>query len=222
MATLKKIEQIKVGIKEKHGCLNTVCKVCTKRFILLDKLGTADVPCDYWFKKVADFSDDDIRTKVEEYMMTIKAKFVNGKSLCFVGNQGIGKTLASTLILKHALSKGFTGHYTNASDIFNDMMDLKGQNRFDYRKKLKEVDFLVIDELDSRFFVSDSAKEFFSGVYENIFRGRSHNGLPTIICTNNANNILDVFYGQSKQAIQSLHSQYLDVCTFAGKDFRKK
>ncbi len=96
------------------------------------------------------------------------------------------------------------------------------ENNSKIRRTLRDVDFLVIDELDSRFFPSDAQKELFSSIYENIFRYRSHNTLPTIICTNETNNILNVFHGPAVQSITSLNNQYLTIYPVAGVDFRKR
>ena len=126
--------------------------------------------------------------------------------------------MSSLFILKSAIKKGYTAYYTTAIDILNEIVK---KDSYLFRDLLKKVDFLVIDELDSRFFPSDSSKELFSSIYENIFRTRSHNLLPTIICTNETNGILNVFYGAAVNAISSLNKQYLKIYPIAGKDFRK-
>jgi len=145
---------------------------------------------------------------------------MEGKSICLAGSQGTGKTMSSICILKAAIRQGFDVYYTTASDMLNELTDFK--NSTERRNRLRTTDFLLIDELDSRFFTSDSVKELFSGIYENIFRYRAHNQMPTIICTNETEGILNVFYGAGRQSIDSLNRQYLKIHPVVGKDYRKQ
>lgn len=155
---------------------------------------------------------------VEEYIINIDKKYTYGTSICLAGNQGTGKTVSSICILKAALKKDFSVYYITAPDMMAEMVNYN--SNYVIRNTLRTVDFLVMDEVDSRFFISDAQKELFSSIYENMFRYRTHNMLPTIMCTNETDNILNVFHGQSKQAIDSLNKQYLDIYPIAGKDFR--
>lgn len=188
---------------------------------LIDSMSDSNIPAGYWFYTMNNFSGPGmLKDVVEKYIKGIKHNFVNGKSICLAGGQGTGKTLSSICILKTALKKNYTAFYITASDMMAEMTKYNTSHGF--RAKLREVDFLVIDELDSRFFPSDAQKELFSGIYENIFRHRAHNLQPTIICTNETVNILDVFYGASKTSIKSLNNQYLKIYPFPGVDFRRK
>ena len=128
--------------------------------------------------------------------------------------------MSSICILKSVLRRNYSAYYITASDIMAEMTDYENNSKT--RNALRNSDFLVIDELDSRFFPSDAQKELFSSIYENIFRHRVHNNLPTIICTNETSNILDVFYGPAVQSITSLNNQYLTIYPVAGIDYRKR
>ena len=210
---------MKMEMRRKHEC-SGYCAVCTKKEILIDKMYDANIPVGYWNTSMKKFiGNEKSKEVVSNYIENIKHNFINGKSICFAGNQGTGKTMSSICILKSAIKNGFSCYYTSASDILSDMT--KYETSGDLKTKLKEVDFLVIDEVDSRFFTSDSVKELFSSIYENIFRFRAHNYLPTIICTNETSNLLDVFRGQGVQAIKSLNDQHMTIIPFIGKDFRK-
>lgn len=187
----------------------------------MDIMEESNIPIGYWFLKMAEFKGSVILKKIfDDYVADIKNSYLQGTSLCFAGNQGTGKTMSSICIAKAALKQGFSAYYTTASDMLSEMTN--SETRQKTRKKLRDADFLIIDELDSRFFPSDAQKELFSGIYENIFRYRAHNTLPTIICTNETADILNVFYGQGTQAIRSLNNQYLKVYPIAGADYRKK
>lgn len=218
MGVVEKKERLKEEIKNKHGC-STICPRCTRVHALMDSMCDANIPIGYWFLTMKGFRGAaKLQEMYDQYTKDLNANYMEGKSICFAGSQGTGKTMVSICLLKEAIKKGFTTFYTTASDILNNMTDYKNSGRL--RQTLRNVDFLVIDELDSRFFTSDSVKELFSGIYENIFRYRAHNLLPTIMCTNETEGILKVFHGHSKQSIESLNKQYLDVYPIAGIDFR--
>lgn len=194
---------------------------CTKLHALIDKMDEANIPVGYWFLTMEKFSGSPkLKEITEDYIANLQENYMAGKSVCFAGSQGTGKTMSSICILKAALKKNFTAYYTTASDILSELTDYK--NSSNVRSTLRNVDFLLIDELDSRFFTSDSVKELFSGIYENVFRYRAHNELPTIICTNETEGILNVFHGAGRQSIDSLNNQYLTIHPVVGKDYRKR
>jgi DNA replication protein DnaC len=218
MGVLEKRELIKQRIKSDHDC-SGACLKCTKKFRLIDAMADANIPAGYWLLSMKKFTGpQSLKDVVDEYILNVKENYMSGKSICLAGSQGTGKTMSSICILKSAIKNNLSAYYTTASDIFTSML---GPQQNDMRKTTREVDFLVVDELDSRFFISDNAKEHFSGIYENIFRYRSHNLLPTILCTNETNGISDVFYGSAVQSIESLNAQYLTLYPVAGLDFRK-
>ena len=220
MSIARKKEDAKTAIKRKHGCSGG-CAKCTRIHHLIDKMYDANIPVGYWFLTMKKFSGfPKLKELYEEYVSDLGERYSDGKSICLSGNQGTGKTMTSVCILKQAIKSGYSSFYITASDMLNDLTNYRESGNL--RITLKESDFLVIDELDSRFFVSDSVKELFSSIYESVFRYRASNLLPTIICTNETEGILKVFNGQSKQAIESLNNQYLEVYPIVGKDFRKK
>ena len=218
MSIRKKKQKIKQKIAEKYA--GDADKI-TRKHAIIDKLDESGIPVGYWFLTMSDFDGSSaLRDVVDNYISDIDNAYMDGRSVCFAGNQGTGKTMSSICILKEAIKKGYSAHYTTASDILNEWTDYKNSSAL--RRKLRDVDFLLIDELDSRFFTSDNVKELFSGIYENVFRYRAHNTMPTLICTNETEEILNVFYGASVQSIGSLNKQYLEVIPVVGKDFRKR
>jgi DNA replication protein DnaC len=189
--------------------------------MVIDSMEEANIPTEYWLLTMKSFvGSPKLKELIESYMANLKDKYLEGKSMCLSGSQGTGKTMSAICILRAAIKTGFSVYYLTASDLLSEITDFR--NSSEIRSKLKNVDFLVIDELDSRFFISDSVKLLFSGIYENIFRHRAQNMLPTIICTNETENLLNVFCGQGVQTINSLNSRYLEMIPVAGIDFRKK
>jgi len=218
MSIQKKKQLIKSKLVANHGCVGA-CPSCTRKHMLLDLMEEANIPVGYWTLNMKKFQGSEkLKEIVNNYITNIDAYYMEGHSVCLAGNQGTGKTMSSICILREALKRNYSAYYITASDMLNELTGREGH----LRKTLKDVDFLVIDELDSRFFPSDSAKELFSGIYENVFRSRAHNTLPTVICTNETQDILSVFYGAGVQSIDSLNHQYLNIYPVVGQDFRKK
>lgn len=214
----KKKEIIKKKIIEQHGCSGT-CAECTKKFQYIDLMEEANIPAGYWTLGIKDFVETaKIKEIVKDYINNLNERYYEGKSICFSGTQGTGKTMASVCILKKAIVLGFSVFYITATDILQAILN----SNIEIRNIIKNVDFLVVDELDSRFFFSDNAKELFSGIFESIFRHRVHNNLPTIICSNETENIMNVFSGVCVQSIGSLNAQYLTIYPITGIDFRKR
>lgn len=207
-------------IKKEHRCVE-YCPKCERKYIIIDGLADANVPVEYWTLFMKTFAGSTkLKEIIENYTRNIKEKYSDGKSICLSGTQGTGKTMSSICILRSAFKAGFSIYYISAADMLSELTDYKTSH--DIRNKLRNVDFLVIDELDSRFFTSDSVKELFAGIYENIFRHRAQSLLPTIICTNETETILNVFSGQAVRSIASLNDKYLEICPIIGQDFRRK
>ena len=220
MSIANKKDLVKKRVTSDHGCEGP-CTKCARIHQLIDLMFEANIPVGYWFLTMKDFKGaSELKEIYDEFVGNLSDKYMAGISICFAGNQGTGKTMSSICILKQALKKGYSAYYTTATDILNNMTDFK--NNGELRDKLRNTDFLVIDELDSRFFTSDSVKELFCSIYENVFRFRAHNMMPTIICTNETEGVLKVFHGAGVQSIESLNHQYLKVYPVVGPDFRKR
>lgn len=130
-------------------------------------------------------------------------------------------TMAVSCILKKATQKGFSGLYTTLSDIVNALTSAPNEDKFLARRELAMVDFLVIDEFDSRFMPSDNAADLYARSLESVFRTRSQNKLPTLMCTNSPN-VIESLNGPLKASIDSLMKGYIKVFPVLGNDERKK
>jgi DNA replication protein DnaC len=160
-------------------------------------------------KKVYDIANDNL-SKIYE----------KGDAICLAGPHGIGKSMCVSNILKKACEKNYECLYTTLSDMVISLIDAPYEEKFYARKELIAVDFLVIDEMDGRFCPSERAAETFGIALEHIFRTRTQNKLPIIICSNSPNPI-EMFSGALKESVSSLMSRVVMVKAF-GKDYRKE
>ena len=198
------------------------CQSCILRNKLSDRYYEANIPMDYWDKSISDFKGDKNLTNMyNEYAANPKDSFKNGISLVLKGMHGVGKTFFSSLILKKMVSVGYTALYTTLSDTVNVLTCAKSQDKFDASRELKMVDFLVLDEFDSRFFAAtESSADLYGRILESIIRIRLQNNMSTILITNNPDptKALGDSLGTS---ISSLISGYVKEVSVIGSDFRK-
>jgi DNA replication protein DnaC len=130
-------------------------------------------------------------------------------------------TMTVSCILKKSCQKGYSCLYSTLGDIVHVVTQALGEDKYLARRELALVDFLVIDEFDSRFMPSENAADLYARSLESVFRTRSQNKLPTLMCTNSPN-IVESFNGPLKQSIDSLIKGYLNIYPVFGEDFRKK
>lgn len=192
------------------------------KLIAINRYTESNIPFEYWgLKMEKDFHGDPrLLEKYKEYTADLKSCYITGKSICFAGSHGLGKTMTVTCILKKATQKGYSCLYTTLSDIVSALTSNNEQS-FTARKELVMVDFLAIDEFDSRFMPSENAADLYARTLESIFRTRSQNKQPTLMCTNSPN-VVESFNGPLKVSIDSLMKGYLKVFPVFGDDFRKK
>lgn len=198
-----------------------LCNKCSIYYIAYNRYAEANIPVEYWdLKMEKDFYGYPLLLdKYKEIVSDLNFAYVNGISICFAGFHGCGKTLTVTNILKKAAQKGYNCLYSNLSDIVNVL--IYDDNKFASRRELIMVDFLAIDEFDSRFIPTDNAAELYARTLESIFRTRSQNKLPTFMCTNSPN-IIETFKGPLKDSIDSLMNGYVKIFPVLGEDFRSK
>lgn len=189
----------------------------------ITRYAESNIPIEYWFLKMEkDFTGDPrLLEKYKEYTADMKKSYVQGASICFAGAHGLGKTFCTTNILKKAAQQNFSALYTTLSDVVSTLTQAPNEDKFIAKRELLLVDFLAIDELDPRFFSNDNAADLYARTLEGIFRSRSQNKLPTIMCTNSPN-VIEGFNGALKASIESLMKGYIKIFPVLGNDFRKK
>lgn len=205
---------------DKSGDLDTTKAI---KKMAINRYAESNIPIEYWSLNMdKDFQGDPrLLEKYKEYISDLKSSYTNGTSICFAGGHGRGKTFACTAILKKAVSKGYSCLYSTLSDIVNALIQAPIDDKFFVKRELTMVDFLVIDELDPRFFSSENSADLFARSLETVFRTRSQNKLPTLVCTNSPN-VVESFSGPLKQSVDSLVKGYLKIFPVLGDDFRKK
>ena len=191
--------------------------------IAVNRWAESNIPIEYWkLKMEKDFiGDPRLKQKYDEYVKDIKQSYITGNSICLAGNHGVGKTMAVNCILKKASAVGYSCLYTNLSDIVSVLTQASGEDKFLARKELLMVDFLVIDEFDPRFMATENAADLYARTLEGVFRTRSANKQPTLMCTNSPN-VVKSFSGALQASIGSLMSGYIKIFPVLGEDIRSK
>lgn len=179
----------------------------------------ANIPVKYWNLEIINHNNNN-QDLVDYYNLIVQdiPKFyAKGKSYCFAGNFGLGKTLLMTSVLKRLVEKKYSGLYTSLTDILSVM---KTPDQFSARKELITTNLLVLDEFDPRYMPTDASADFCGRILEDIIRNRSNNKLPILMATNSPSPWA-AFDGALQQSLFSLKN-YLETVPFIGDDYRKK
>jgi DNA replication protein DnaC len=205
---LAKVEQI----EEPAGQLNAKAI----KLIAINRYAESNIPIEYWPLKMEKnfIGDPRLLTKFNEYTSNLRESYTSGSSICFAGGHGLGKTMTITCILKKASEMGYNCLYTTLSDIVSVLTTGGGEDKFLARRELALVDFLAIDEFDSRFMPSENAADLYARSLESVFRTRSQNKLPTLMGTNSPNPV-ESFNGTLKASISSLMKGYVKLFSVA-------
>lgn len=201
-----------------------LCEKCRLFITAYSRYFDSNIPIEYWdLKMEQDFIGyPGLLSKYQEYTKDLKVSYVNGTSICFAGSYGVGKSLTAVCILKKACQKGFSSLYSDMTNIVSILTQAPIDEKYSARQELLAVDFLVIDEIDPRFFsASEASSDLYAKIFESIFRTRRQNKLPTIICTNSPN-LTDSFHGSLKLSISSLFADKMETFFVLGSDFRKQ
>lgn len=193
--------------------------------ILIDAIhryAKTNIPVDYWYRDMNNFDGSKIlKDKYQLYASNIQQAYKKGYSVCFAGGHGRGKTFISSCILKRVVETNqYTGLYVNLVDVINVIVSSNYDVKQKARIELSNVDFLVIDEFDSRFMGTDNAADLFGRTLEPVIRHRIQNCLPTILCTNSPEPV-NSFSGALKQSFSSLMNK-IDLVPVLGSDHRVK
>ncbi len=200
--------------------LDNCCERCHYINTAKKRYEESNIPVTYWHLTMGKhyWGDPILLEKFHGITDDLHQTYNNGVCICFAGPHGVGKTLASANILKKAVAKGYQCLYTTLGDIVSMAVSGPFDQKFGAQRELTMVDFLVIDEFDSRHMQSGASADLFGRQMETVFRRRSENGLPTFMCTNSPR-VLDSFEGPILQSITSLMN-YVTTITVVGKDGR--
>lgn len=221
MIPSKKIDMAKAEVKKSCSVCRDKPKVecysCLRWEGFINRMAAAEIPVDYWFRSMKKFYGFEGLKKVTlDLMDNISTAYRDGYTIYMAGDRGRGKTMAACSILKEALLKGYSVYYITLSDLVTRVTTVNPTLKLE----IKDIDFLVIDEIDNRFFPTESSMELYGSQLENVLRGRMQNRLPTIMCSN-AVDIGLVFGGQFKKSFQSLWAQFVRTVPVGGPDVRR-
>jgi len=187
----------------------------------IDSMADASIPEAYWLLSYKDFSGHkSIKEGTESYIANINENYRGGKSLCYAGSLGTGKTMSATTIMKSALKHGYTAYYTTLSDMAFYLTDNTYKTTFYH--KLIGTDFLCVDEVDSRHFAdTENSENFFGRSFERVFRYRVQNRMPIVFATNHSS-LNEAFTGQFRKVFDSIGSESVKTINAIGTDYRAK
>lgn len=200
--------------------LSNSCTKCSYINKALIRFSESNIPFKYWNFKMSNFKGDaSLVSLYNDTVEDLNKAYAEGLAFCLAGNHGSGKTTIVTSLLKHACTKGFSCLYVTLSDIVSVTVSGPTDEKFMARKDLLQVDFLVIDEFDSRYMPTGPAADLFGRTMEDVLRRRTENELPLFMCTNSPN-VVDSFEGSIKHSLESLMN-YIKIVPVISKDFRK-
>jgi DNA replication protein DnaC len=204
-------------VNECKKCSGTGCGSCFGYCAFIDRMAESGIPVDYWYRMMDDFyGEANFKKIITDYIANINQEYSNGLTLCLVGERGRGKSMAACCILKKAILENYTVFYTTLSDLVTRVIGPDPELRL----YIKQYDFVVIDEVDQRFFPTQQSMELFGNQLENILRARMQNRLPSIMCSNSLD-ISQIFGGEFKKSFESLGSQFIKVVPASGIDARE-
>lgn len=183
------------------------------------------VPKKFCDKTIEDFNTyrkkslSDVKNFVVDYLNDITDNIEEGRGICFIGSNGVGKSFLSCIILKEAYRhryscrrvtfSSYIGAYTESWGASKNDRDVLEQDLLD---KYKGVEFLVLEEIGKEI-DSKIAKP----ILEDLLRYREEHGLVTLICANLTPYTLKDLYGAS---VCSLINGNMTVIIIDGEDRR--
>ena len=203
---------IKTGVLTREGSLMVEA---------IQRYAQANIPVDYWFLDMCDFRGDKVlKKRYEEIVSDIPKAYKKGMRMRLAGKHGVGKTMACACVLKRVVETGqYSALYVNMTDIVNIMASPDVESKYAARRLLLSIDFLVIDEFDSRFIGTDNAADLFGRILEPTIRARVQNQLPLLLCTNTTK-VEEAFNGPLRDSIRSL-MHMVRLVPVLGADFRQ-
>jgi len=219
MIAPRKIEREKEKVVSNCGkCNGRGCPACFGYCSFIDQMAASEIPVDYWLREMDNFyGEENFKGAIIKYIDNLEEMYDKGLTHCFAGERGRGKTMAACCILKRALLRNYSCMYTTMVDAVTKLM---APGSYSFRSKVRSTDFVVIDELDQRFFPSQGSMELYGNHFENMLRSRAQNKMPTIMCTNSPDTG-QIFGGEFKKSFDSLGAQFVCVLPAGGKDARK-
>ena len=167
------------------------------------------VPRRFCDKTIEDFNTygkkslSSIKEFVEDYINDLDTNVEENRGICFIGSNGVGKSLLSCIILKEMYKHRYSCRRVTFSSYISAYTESWGANKSEkdvieseLYEKYKGVEFLVLEEIGKEI-DSKIAKP----ILEDLLRYREEHGLVTIVCTNLTPITLKELYGASVCAL---------------------
>lgn len=158
-------------------------------------------------KKVKDF--------VRDYLDDLEDHAELGEGICFMGANGVGKSMLSCIILKEFYRNRFSCQRVTFSNYINSYTEDWGSkdsaDRFSY-EKYKSAEFLILEEIGK-----EVSTKVAKPILEDLLRYREEKGLVTVICTNLTPENLREMYGPS---VCSLINGNMQIVMISSEDRR--
>ena len=185
------------------------------------------VPRRFCDKTIEDFTTygkkslSSIKEFVEDYINDLDTNVEENRGICFIGSNGVGKSLLSCIILKEMYKHRYSCRRVTFSSYISAYTESWGANKSEkdvieseLYEKYKGVEFLVLEEIGKEI-DSKIAKP----ILEDLLRYREEHGLVTIICTNLTPVTLKELYGAS---VCSLINGNMTVIVIDSEDKRQE
>ena len=185
------------------------------------------VPRRFCDKTIEDFNTygkkslNSIKKFVEDYLNDLDTNVEENRGICFIGSNGVGKSLLSCIILKEMYKHRYSCRRVTFSSYISAYTESWGVNKSEkdvieseLYEKYKGVEFLVLEEIGKEI-DSKIAKP----ILEDLLRYREEHGLVTIICTNLTPVTLKELYGAS---VCSLINGNMTVIVIDSEDKRQE
>lgn len=185
------------------------------------------VPRRFCDKTIEDFniygkkSLNSIKEFVVDYINDLDTNVEENRGICFIGSNGVGKSLLSCIILKEMYKHRYSCRRVTFSSYISAYTESWGANKSEkdvieseLYEKYKGVEFLVLEEIGKEI-DSKIAKP----ILEDLLRYREEHGLVTIICTNLTPVTLKELYGAS---VCSLINGNMTVIVIDSEDKRQE
>lgn len=175
----------------------------------------AGIPRDYVNYTINDFNGDVSKTVAVRYMKHIHDMYEDKQDLLLTGNNGTGKTMLASIILKHAYFHRYRIAMLTMSSLLELTFNQKNPEYYERLQEIKKAQFLVIDELGKETFTATGSNK---NLFENILRTAHASGQVLIICTNMDLQGITEQYGKS---VASIIDGTFGKLTFRDSDNRK-
>ena len=185
------------------------------------------VPRRFCDKTIEDFNTygkkslNSIKEFVVDYLNDLDTNVEENRGICFIGSNGVGKSLLSCIILKEMYKHRYSCRRVTFSSYISAYTESWGANKSEkdvieseLYEKYKGVEFLVLEEIGKEI-DSKIAKP----ILEDLLRYREEHGLVTIICTNLTPVTLKELYGAS---VCSLINGNMTVIVIDSEDKRQE